>query len=285
MTTAPPPPAPKAKPAAPPPPQQQSQAKTETKRSYAVKSGVQQTPMRVVLYGAGGVGKSKLVSLAQMLGLRVLMIDLEQGTHHLDVDRIDDIEGWAELRGLLQDTSFTDQYDLIGVDSFTKAEDMSAAWVPYNVKNVKTGKLPEAKSLSGYGFGDGLTYNYDNFLAMLGDLDALVRRGKHVVGIAHDAVANAPNPQGEDFIRYEPRLQSPSGGKNSIRHKIKEWADHLLYIGYDISASDRKAEGSGTRTIYTRELPAYWAKSRTLQDNIPYIDNDPTLWKMLLNKE
>lgn len=288
MTTPAPPP-PKSKPAAPPaPPPTAKQVGTSTtaKRDFRVKSGVLAAPMKVGLFGPGGIGKTKLITLAQQLGLRVLLIDLEQGSHYLDVARVDDIYNWDDLRAVLQDHAFLADYDMIGIDSFTKAEEFSAAWVPYNVPGTKTGKLPEVKSLNAYGFGDGLTFNYDNFLKLLGDLDTLVRIGKHVVFTCHDCVSEVPNPAGENFIRYEPRLQSPKSGKDSIRLKVREWVDHLAFIGYDVFAGEnKKGQGSGTRQIYPTELPSHMAKSRTLSEPIPYIDNDPTLWKLLLNKE
>lgn len=291
MTTAAPPPAPpKGKPAAPPapPPQAAKQvgASTTTKRDFKVKSGVLAAPMKVGLFGPGGIGKTKLITLAQQLGLRVLLIDLEQGSHYLDVARVDDIYNWEDLRAVVQDHEFLSQFDMIGIDSFTKAEEFSAEWVPQNIKGTKTGKLPEVKSLNAYGFGDGLTFNYDNFLKLLGDLDALVRIGKHVAFTCHDCISEVPNPAGENFIRYEPRLQSPKSGKDSIRLRVREWCDHLLCVRYDVYADEnRKGTGSGTRQIYPTELPSHMAKSRTLSEPIPYTDNDPTLWKMLLNKE
>jgi hypothetical protein len=90
-----------------------------------------------------------------------------------------------------------------------------------------------------------------------------------------------PNPLGEDWIRYEPRLQSPSSGKSSIRLRTREWADHVLFFGYDIDVKDGKGRGSGTRTVYPCELPHCMAKSRTLADPMPLGKFDTTLWERL----
>src|SRR5690606_13160109 len=139
--------------------------------------------------------------------------------------------------------------------------------------------------IEGYGFGKGLTHLYETFLQVLGDLDGMIRRNKFVICTAHECTANVPNPAGEDWIRYEPRLQSPASGKNSIRHRVKEWCDHLLFVGYDVAVEDGKGVGAGTRTIYPCELPICMAKSRDLADPIPYPKGSANLWKKLLNKE
>ena len=79
----------------------------------------------------------------------------------------------------------------------------------------------------------------------------------------------------------EPRLQSPASGKASIRLRVREWADHVLFIGYDVTVKDGKGKGSGTRTIYPCELPFCMAKSRTLAEPMPFPKYDTTLWTHL----
>lgn len=239
---------------------------------------------RILLYGPGGVGKSKLCSLMVEAGVMPLFIDLEGGTNFLDVQRINDIQYWEELLAVLRDDSLMSQYGAIVIDSFTKAQELDESWVIRNIKHSKD-KSKVIKSLADYGFGEDATFVYETFLQLLGELDNQVRKGRHVVGICHDCTANVPNPEGEDFIRYEPRLLSPKSGKNSIRHRCKEWADHLFYIGYDVSVSDEgKATGAGTRCIYSTERPTYWAKSRSLSDQIVYTDGSAELWHQLFKK-
>ena len=100
--------------------------------------------------------------------------------------------------------------------------------------------------------------------------------------IAHDCTTNVPNPAGEDWLRYEPRLQSPTSGKASIRLRVKEWADHCLFLGYDVAVDHQgKGRGSGTRTLWTSELPHCMAKSRTTQTCIP-VTGDKDVWAEIL---
>lgn len=193
------------------------------------------------------------------------------------------IETWDELRAFLQNPDSLADYGAVVIDSLTKSEELALEWT---LKNVKHEKGHHVNGIEGYGFGKGLTHLYETFLQLLGDLDAVARRGKHVIGIAHECVATVPNPRGEDWIRYEPRLQSPASGKSSIRHRVKEWCDHLVYVGYDTIVDDEgKASGSGTRAIYPTERPTHWAKSRSLSKSIVYEKGDATFWQLLLNKE
>jgi len=157
-----------------------------------------------------------------------------------------------------------------------------AAALPGPVANtVVDGK--RATSIEGYGFGKGYGFVFDTFLPLLADLDRHSREGRNVVLICHDCTATVPNPAGEDWLRYEPRLQSPNSGKASIRLRVREWADHVLFLGYDVDVSrDGKGRGAGTRTVYTTELPHCMAKSRSTQDVIPLGQDGRAVWAAVI---
>jgi len=268
----------------PPPPKQNGAGKPATEQrpatSFGVTKGAQKKAVKVVIYGPGGVGKSELCSLIKQVGIEPIFLDIEDGSHYLDVSRFDPAPtNWDELRSILHG-DVPNNYGAIVIDSLTKSQEFSEAWT---IANVPHEKGHYVNSIEGYGFGKGITHNYETFLQLLGDLDSWARRGKHIICTAHDCTAPVPNPTGEDWIRYEPRLQSPPSGKGSMRHRVKEWCDHLLYVGFDTFVSkDGKATGSGTRTIYPTELPTHWAKSRSLSEPIPYTRGDATLWQQLL---
>lgn len=275
---------PKKPPPSPPPARSPTPAATSqpvSTESLRVSSGVKQGATKTIVYSSGGAGKTSLAANIEQLGIKPLFLDLEQGSSFVNVNRIDTITTWDELRAVLHDESIWQDFNAVVVDSLTRAEEMAVAWT---LRNVPHEKGHAVTSVEGYGFGKGFTHVYETFLQLLGDLDAHVRRGRHVICTAHDCTANVPNPAGEDFIRYEPRLQSPASGKASIRHRCKEWCDHLLFIGYDAAVSkDGKAVGSGTRTIYTSELPMWWAKSRSLSEPIVYQKGSAEVWQQILN--
>ena len=242
--------------------------------SFSVLSGRKTGAQRIVLYGPGGVGKSTLAALAP----EPVFLDIEGGTRELDVPRVEGIESFADLRAALQSGTL-EGYKTVVLDSATRAEEWSIA---HTVKTVPHEKGHSVTSLEGYGFGRGLQHNYDTFLRLLQDLDGQVRRGRNVILICHDCTADVPNPVGDDYIRFEPHLQAPKSGKASIRNRVVQWADHVLFIGYDIIGKEGKGRGTGTRTIWTFELPDHIAKSRMLREALPFQSiDDSTIWKLI----
>lgn len=237
------------------------------------------------MYGPGGVGKTKLCSLIDQIGVRPYFVDVEGGSMRLNVKRAKPVPAtFQEVRDILHDNNLWSQYDAVVIDSFTKLEELALRHV---LDTVKTEGGKSCTSIEGYGYGKGFSYVYETFLQVLGDLDALHRAGKFILATAHECTANVPNPNGDDWIRYEPRLQSPASGKSSIRHKVKEWCDHLLFVGYDVAVNeDGKGRGGATRTIFPSERPTHWAKSRSgLTSPLVYNDGSPEIWQQLFPKE
>jgi len=287
MATAPPPSKPKKPPPAKgtPPPANS----TPAAKDFKIQTGRTLTHHKTVIYGPGGVGKSELCSLLSEVGITPLFIDLDNETGHLDVARIE-IDSWNDLRAVLLDTALLEPFGAVVIDSFTKAEEMASAWVLANIK-YSVDKPRTVENIEDYGWGKGFTHIYGTFLKLLQDLDKVFRTGKHIICTAHDCTDVVSNAMGDDWIQIAPRLQHSGKGKASIRLKVREWATHLLYVGYDTSVSkgekDKagKGKGVGTRTIYSKELPGYLAKSRTPFDPIPYLQGDATLWRQLLGIE
>lgn len=243
--------------------------------------GVDANYHKVVVYGKGGSGKTSLVSHLNDVGESVLFLDLDDETSYLNVSRVR-INTWDNLRLMLQDTAILDGFTVLAVDSLTKAEDMAVAWV---LENIKHEKGHDCNSIEDYGWGKGYTHVYETFLQLLADLDRVHRAGKHIVCTSHECETTVPNPAGEDYLQFQPRLQSPGKGKASIRHRVKEWCGHLFFIAYDIAVNkDGKGIGTGTRMVYPTEMPAWWAKSRRIEQPISYLKGDTTLWKQLLQK-
>ena len=245
---------------------------------------------RVVLYGTGGAGKT---TLACALPGRTAFIDLDESLGKLagvqdkladgsvvavDVRGEDGEPTWERLRDALNATGW-DGIDNVVIDSFTAAEELAKAFV---LRTVPVGKGMMAKSIEDYGYGKGYVHLFDCVTGLLPALEKHIRAGRNVVLICHECVQTCPNPAGDDFIRYEPRLQSPSGGKASIRYRVKEWADHVLFLKLDCEVTeDGKAKGGYFRTIYPSDLQWCMAKSRTLTAET--VVNDPALfWKSLL---
>lgn len=240
---------------------------------------------RIVLFGPGGIGKTTLAASAPGPvaffdlddSLPRLKQQLADAPAKLDLRPVSGIRTWQNIRDALHADGW-DGIRTIVIDSATRAEELA---VEHTLATVPHEKGQRVQRIEDYGFGKGYSHVYDTFLTLLGDLDQHTRAGRHVILICHDCTASVPNPDGEDWIRYEPRLQSPASGKSSIRLRVREWADHVLFVGYDVAVKDGKGSGSGSRTIYPNELPHCMAKSRTLSQPLALSKFDSTLWTSL----
>lgn len=267
----------------PPPPPKPQQAIGGGRRpspiEWAKSKGRTRTQHRVGIYGPGGIGKSTLASLA----MKPRFLDLESGTVDLDVERIEAPDNWTWplLRQAVQQDDLWETCGTVIIDTATAAEELCCKHVLGTVPKYEG---QTANWIEDYGYGKGYVYVYEEFTKLLADLDAHLRNGRNVALIMHDITAKVPNPIAEDFIRFEPRLQA--SGKASIRHRVREWLDHLVFVGYDIAVNkDGKAKGSGSRFIYPRELPWAMAKSRTLTEPVTFNDpSDASLWDNLIPK-
>lgn len=251
---------------------------------FTLKRVARASAHRIVIYGTGGIGKTSLAMLAPG---PVGFIDLENSLGVLQDQLPDDllaitendgVTDWATLRNVLQADIWAPCRTIV-IDSATKAEEWAAQWT---LRNIPTDNSQHTNRLEGYGWGKGYKHLFETYLTLFQDLDAHIRAGRNVVIITHELTTTVPNPAGPDFLRYEPKLQSLKSGEASIRLKMKEWADHLLFVGYDIVIDkDGIAQGGGSRTIYPRERPFCMAKSRTLADPIQFEQGNNLLWTTL----
>ncbi|MBQ3344432.1 MAG: ATP-binding protein [Kiritimatiellae bacterium] len=232
---------------------------------------------RVVVYGTGGIGKTTLcaalpgpVAFIDLDGsLAVLSARLTEQGLSQNIVPVEGVTDWQSLMSAL-DADGWDAVKTIVVDTATKAEALALA---HTLKTKPTDKGQYVNSIEGYGFGKGYVLVAETFNGLLTRLDRHARAGRNVVLVCHECTATVPNPEGEDWLRYEPRLQNPPSGKASIRLTVKEWCDHLLFIGYDVDVKNGVAKGGGTKTIYASERPHCMAKSRTTDGSYPLDGN------------
>jgi len=262
------------------PPPARRQATSESKQ-FTFTSGRIASASRAILYGPGKVGKSTLSSLAPGCAF----IDLEGGTNFMDLNRVgrDQVQNFDDLLECLRSPLFEGP-GITVLDNLTNAQAMSENHV---IGTVTTKECQKPRFIEDYGWGKGYRYNRDNMALLLQELDRHVARGRPVIAVAHEVISDAPNPNGDSYLRHEPNLQAI---KNSnVRNDVIQWADHIVFLDFDVSV-DRSGKGTGgkTRTIYTTSAATHIAGSRDHPGLVlPFTDvaSGVNFWKTLFNLE
>jgi hypothetical protein len=240
------------------PQQQQPQAPSRMTLTNVSKGKVKK-PTRVVLYGPEGVGKSTFGANAP----KPIFLGSEDGTDQLDVQRFPTPETWEDVFAALRVLATEPHdYETLVVDSLDWLE-------PLLWEHVC--KRDGEANIEAYGYGKGYQVALDEWRRMLAGLEQL-RKAKpmHVVLLAHSVIKPFKNPTGDDFDRYELKIQAKAAGL------IKEWSDAVLFANWETFAKkDSKTErvkgvSTGARLIYTERRAAFDAKNRySLPDEMP----------------
>lgn len=213
--------------------------------------GRQEQPIRVVLFGVEGVGKSTFGANAPS----PIFLGAEDGTAQLDVDRFPAPESWTDVLEALRVLA-TDKhgYQTLVVDTLDWAEPLLWKFIC---------ERDEQPSIEAYGYGKGYSAALDEWRVFLAALERLRRaKGMHVVLIAHSWIKPFKNPEGDDFDRYEMKLHPKAAGL------VKEWCDCVLFANHEtLVATDKKTKrvkgvDTGARLIHTQRTAAFDAKNR-----------------------
>lgn len=213
-----------------------------------ITTGVEKTPIKTVIYGAEGVGKSSLAAKFP----NALFLDTEGGTSRLDVRRIK-ITSWEELLATVKEIiASPDVCKSLVIDTADWAESFCIDYICNKYRQA---------SIESFGYGKGYTYLQEEFGEFLKLLNVLTEVGINPVIIAHGKPRKfeLPDEQGA-FDRYETKLT------RQVAPLIKEWCDMLLFCNYKTFVvttenNAKKAQG-GKRVMYTTHNPCWDAKNR-----------------------
>jgi hypothetical protein len=231
-------------------------------RLASVVKGRQDKPMRVLLYGVEGIGKSTFAANAPS----PIFIPVEDGTAHLDVARFPKPSTWAEVIEAIDEIGASEHdFRTVVVDTLDALEALCWAHV------VTKAASPKVKSIEDFGYGKGYTAALEEWRLFLSHLERLRnQRGMHVMLLAHSLIKTFKNPEDEDFDRYQLRMHDKAGGL------LKDWCDCVLFARYEtfVSIDDRakRARGvsTGARVIHTQRTAAWDAKNRyDLPETLP----------------
>lgn len=227
----------------------------------SVVRGKQEQPVRVLVYGVDGIGKTTFGANAPS----PIFIGAEQGTSQIDVPRFPAPESWQEIQDAVRELgSQSHDYQTLVIDSLDWAEPL--CW-----RHLCEKEGVNSIEKVGGGFGKGYVAAVDEWRLLLASLERLsTSKRMHVVMIAHSIVKTFKNPAGDDYDRYQIKLHEKSAGL------IREWCDAVLFANYEVGIKrderTKRVRGvdTGARLLYTTYSAAWEAKNRySLPAEIP----------------
>lgn len=218
-----------------------------------------ESPVRGVLFGVEKIGKSTFASNAP----NPIFIDVEKGTGFIDTTRVQPTT-WEDIMEVVKELTATDhEFKTLVLDSLDWAERLLWARV------CKKAKAENIETAFG-GYGKGFTAAIDEWRAFLYAIEELIAKKKmNVILVAHAHIKPFNNPEGDNFDRYEMKLNAKAAGL------LKEWAHAVLFANYEIltAKNDKKqikGVDSEARIIHTRRTAAYDAGNRySLPETLP----------------
>jgi hypothetical protein len=223
-----------------------------------VEKGKRVRPIRALLHGTEGVGKSTFGASAP----NPIFLCAESGTDHLDVARFPLISCWEDALDAVEVlSSDAHDYQTLVVDTVDWLEPFCWKYVVDHAPADKSGRKPKSIEEVSGGFSKGYIVALEHWTILLDRLEKLqAKRGMHVVLLAHTEIKNFQNPEGENFDRYQMRLHHKAAGK------LMQWVSAVLFASFEMGvvAKENKAIGVGTgaRILRTEKRPAFDAKNR-----------------------
>lgn len=223
-------------------------------------SGKLAKPLRVVLYGVEGIGKSTFASQAPA----PVFIGAEDGTSAIDVTRFPSPESFQDIMDAIGEL-YGQEHDFktVVLDSVDWAEQLI---------NDAVAKENNVSGIEGLGYGKGYIYAAEKLLQMLRGFDALVSKGMNVILVGHAQVKTFNDPEYQPYDRYSLKLS-----KQAVP-KVQEWCDALLFANYDTRIENVgteknpnvRAKSFNKRQLHTNRRAAFDAKNRYgLPDRLP----------------
>lgn len=229
-----------------------------------ISTGIQNKPIKAVIYGPEGIGKSTFASKFP----DPLFIDTEGSTSRLNVARTDAPSSLAMLSSMLTELAQNNHgYKTLVLDTADWAERLCIKAVCD--KNNKTG-------IEDFGYGKGFTYVYEEMGRILNQLTTIWEHGMNIVITAHAAIRKFEQPDEMGaYDRWE--LKLINAPKCNVCAMVKEWADMVIFANYktfavavDKDGKKHKAQG-GERVMYTTHSPCWDAKNRfDLPPELPF---------------
>lgn len=214
-------------------------------------------PMKVVLYGVEGIGKTTFVSHFP----DPIFIDTEGSTGFIDAKKLPDPDNWTMLLEEIAYMAQNPQGKTLVIDTADWAEELAKQHLMAKHK---------WQAIDQTDYGTRYVALSNEIIRLLRGLEMVKNAGMNVVLTAHAVQKKFELPdQVGSFDRYVLKLEKRDAAL------IKEWCDMLLFANYKTtvvaSGSGSKKATGGQRVMYTTHMPAWDAKNRLgLPDELPF---------------
>lgn len=225
--------------------------------NFAITNTRKTKPMKVVLYGVEGIGKTTFVSHFP----DPIFIDTEGSTGFIDARKLPDPDSWTMLLEEIAYMAQSPQGKTLVIDTADWAEELAKQHLMAKHK---------WQAIDQTDYGTRYVALSNEIIRLLRGLEMVKNAGMNVVLTAHAVQKKFELPdQVGSFDRYVLKLEKRDAAL------IKEWCDMLLFANYKTtvvaSGSGSKKATGGQRVMYTTHMPAWDAKNRLgLPDELPF---------------
>lgn len=217
-------------------------------------------PVRVILYGADGVGKSTFASQAPA----PVFLCAEDGTAQLDVARLPEPGAWSDVLDSVKALTFeAHDFRTLVIDTLDWLEPL--CW-------REVCRLGGKRNIEDFPYGKGFASAVDIWRDLILQIQAMsVKRGMNLVALAHSHVKRLDDPVAGPYDRHALKLHERTAAL------WRESVDAVLFARVQVFTKvvDKRTEktrafGDGSRVVMTSPTAGFDAKSRLpLEAEIP----------------
>lgn len=219
--------------------------------ALTISRGPKAAPLRVLLYGPPGVGKTTLAAKAPgavFLG--------EAGSNEMDVARIegvDVLEDVFRVLGELREGARSQGFRTLVIDTLD--------WLEEKIQRQVCKENGNVRSLGDIPYGNAPKHCLAKWRQVIVSLEALAAAGVGVLLVAHAASKTFKNPCGDDYERYSLQIDDKAASL------LYGWVDAQWFAARDVDTAKgskfaRAKAVAVKRWLYTADRPAFQAKTR-----------------------
>ncbi len=225
-----------------------------------IRSTLRESPIRAVIFGKDGVGKSTFCAGAPS----AVFVAVESGLDNIDAHAVPTPSHWEDLIEYVQALATDERCGTIVIDSLDWAEQL--CWRYVCAQGDEKGR--KQKNIESFGYGKGYVAALAEWRVLTAELQRARDNGKNILLIAHAERKPVKNPSGEDYDAWSIKLNAKAAGL------VREWVDVVGFAELDIATVeiDGRSKGisTGKRVLRTQPAAGYDAKTRfTLPERVP----------------